>query len=205
VNLILARHGNTFSPGEKVVWVGSKNDLPLAESGVAQARSLGVALQDLDVPLAAIYCGPLRRTREFASVVIEEAELPLQPIIDPRLNELDYGAWSGLTSEEIRAQFGDRALLDWEERAVWPADAGWGESPQLVHSQVVEFLQDLERRHGANDTLLIISSNGRLRAFAALAQPGVLLAPLKMKTGHLGRLEGGKGVWRRTAWNEPPL
>ena len=205
MKLILARHGNTFRPGDKVVWVGCRNDLPLVESGLQQARDLGVALQDLDVKLAAIYCGPLRRTREFACVVVEEAGFGLQPIVDPRLNELDYGDWSGLTSDEIRARFGERALADWDERAAWPTNAGWGESPQAIHTQGVAFVRDLESRYGAEDTVLVVSSNGRLRAFAALAEPGVLLSPVKMKTGHLGRLEGTAGRWLRTAWNEAPM
>ncbi len=27
--LLLARHGNTFNKGDKVVWVGAQTDLPL--------------------------------------------------------------------------------------------------------------------------------------------------------------------------------
>ena len=37
MRLILSRHGNTFSPGEKAVWVGRRSDLPLVEEGRRQA------------------------------------------------------------------------------------------------------------------------------------------------------------------------
>ena len=38
VELLLVRHGNTFGPGDAVTWVGAREDLPLVESGEAQAR-----------------------------------------------------------------------------------------------------------------------------------------------------------------------
>jgi probable phosphoglycerate mutase len=38
MQLILSRHGNTFSPQDAVVWVGAKQDLPLVDSGVLQAK-----------------------------------------------------------------------------------------------------------------------------------------------------------------------
>ena len=43
MKLILARHGNTFGPQDKVTWVGSTNDLPLVEEGLAQAQRFGAA------------------------------------------------------------------------------------------------------------------------------------------------------------------
>ena len=33
IELLLVRHGNTFAPGDRVVWVGKGQDLPLVESG----------------------------------------------------------------------------------------------------------------------------------------------------------------------------
>ena len=42
--LLLARHGNTFEPSDKVVWVGARTDLPLTSMGREQAAALGEGL-----------------------------------------------------------------------------------------------------------------------------------------------------------------
>ena len=44
MDILFARHGNTFGPGDKVVWVGRETDLPLVEKGLAQAEAAGQAL-----------------------------------------------------------------------------------------------------------------------------------------------------------------
>lgn len=56
--ILLARHGNTFGPGDTPVWVGAKEDLPLVESGEAQARALGEALAAAGLTPGRIVCGP---------------------------------------------------------------------------------------------------------------------------------------------------
>ena len=49
MKLIIARHGNTFDPKDKVVWVGSRNDLPLVSKGVAQAHNLAKDLKNREL------------------------------------------------------------------------------------------------------------------------------------------------------------
>jgi hypothetical protein len=39
IDLILARHGNTFDDGQQTVWVGAQIDLPLASKGREQAKA----------------------------------------------------------------------------------------------------------------------------------------------------------------------
>ena len=65
--LLLGRHGNTFAPTDKVVWVGAHNDLPLVESGLKQAHTLADALQENAVIPQAIYCGPLKQAQGLCS------------------------------------------------------------------------------------------------------------------------------------------
>ena len=38
--MILSRHGNTFSPGDKIIRAGSGEDLSLVERGIEQAQLL---------------------------------------------------------------------------------------------------------------------------------------------------------------------
>ena len=44
MDILCARHGNTFAPGQRAVFVGAKEDLPLTEEGETQARDLAIAL-----------------------------------------------------------------------------------------------------------------------------------------------------------------
>ena len=97
--ILLARHGNTFGPGDTPVWVGAKEDLPLVESGEAQARALGEALAEAGLTPSRIICGPLKRTRRAAGVVAELTGYSGSETIDERLKEIDYGSWGGKSND----------------------------------------------------------------------------------------------------------
>ncbi len=45
MHVILARHGNTFDPGDPSVWAGARTDLPLVAKGREQAAKIGEALK----------------------------------------------------------------------------------------------------------------------------------------------------------------
>jgi broad specificity phosphatase PhoE len=66
MQLILARHGNTFESNETPTWVGAQNDLPLTAAGLKQAKNLALYIKNNNIKLDAVYCGPLRRTRIYA-------------------------------------------------------------------------------------------------------------------------------------------
>ena len=59
--LLIARHGNTFKTGEVPVRVGLRTDIPLVDSGCAQAVMLGKFLRKHYPNLSAVYSGKLKR------------------------------------------------------------------------------------------------------------------------------------------------
>ena len=73
--LLLARHGNTFEAGDKVVWVGARTDLPLTAKGREQAAALGEGLRPVKSVIKHIVSGPLNRTREHAAIAAQRAWL----------------------------------------------------------------------------------------------------------------------------------
>jgi broad specificity phosphatase PhoE len=101
--VILCRHGNTFERGDKVVMVGAREDLPLTARGVEQAQELAEVLAARNIVPSRIIAGPLQRTRVFAENVQVVTKSSAVIEIDSRLIEFDYGAWSGLSNEEIVA------------------------------------------------------------------------------------------------------
>jgi probable phosphoglycerate mutase len=207
VEVLFARHGNTFAPGDKVTWVGRDDDLPLVASGIAQAETLAAALKRLRFAPAAVYCAGLRRTSGYARRVAEGTGAPA-PVVDRRLDEIAYGAWAGRSSEEIAADPKARALLDaWNARDAWPEGAGWLSTREEIENNARGFIGERLRRAGAPARVLVVGSNGILRFFPRLLAakaPEPTPASFAMKTGRVGLivLDGAKAALRY--WNRDP-
>ncbi len=134
LTLVLTRHGLT-ARSEPEQHLGQGIDIGLSAAGVAQAAALAARIAD--ERFDRIVSSPLRRAMETASAVARGR--PVEA--DPRLMEMDYGAWEGLTYEEIDAR--DAAL-----RGRWLGDPGatpcpGGESGADVAFRARSFLVDL--------------------------------------------------------------
>ncbi|GJL98303.1 MAG: hypothetical protein DHS20C06_21200 [Hyphobacterium sp.] len=196
--LILARHGNTFGPGDRIVWVGAKEDLPLVKSGEAQAARLGESLREHSVQPSTILSGPLKRTRRAAEIIkaITASDTAIE--IDTRLTEIDYGQWGGKSDDEITAIFGPAAISNWRERHQRPEKADWMPDEAILEANAKSVLTDMT---SATGTALVITSNGILRYFhAAIGFAG----DAKVKTGHVCAAHFENGVWKPLFWNRPP-
>lgn len=207
--IVFARHGNTFAPGEKAVWVGRESDPPLVEKGLEQARCVAEALARRGFLPGAVYCGTLKRTRVFAQIVAEGLAGAPAPLADARLDEIHYGSWAGLTSEEIAARFDSRAALDaWNERDAWPAGAGWESTRDEIFNNIRSFIAERVATAGAPERLLVVSSNGILRFFPRLLGAREGASPLprscQMRTGHVGRVVAADGGLVIERWNVEP-
>lgn len=198
---IFARHGNTFESGQKVVMVGAREDLPLTEVGRDQARAVGLALQPLRGELGGVRSGPLKRTYDFAKIVIETLSLPHKVEIDQRLVELDYGAWSGLSDQEIEALSGSTLPLKaWQEHGKRPEGVVFTPSEEVLRRETVALLDELRLRQGIS---LVVTSNGRLREVGRVVGQDSARS-WKVGTGKLCVLESAAGSWRIVAWDIPP-
>ena len=208
MDIFCARHGNTFATGDRVVFVGANEDPPLTPEGENQARILATALSAAALRPAAIFCGPLRRTQSYAALVAEGLGLAA-PRIDARLTEIDYGDWSGLTNEEVATKLGQgEDLRRWNESGVWPSRANWNPDEATLRRLVSEFLRMLKGSFAADDSVVVVSSNGVLRYFAmAAAGPGASTDtrfPFKMRTGHVGKIGLGEGRPALAYWDAAP-
>jgi len=200
--ILFARHGNTFGPGDKVVWVGRRTDLPLVERGIEQAHEAAAALAKMGSVPTSVVSASLKRTRGFAEIVCRDLGIA-EHRIDDRLDEIDYGAWEGLSSEEIVALPGGAAAQEaWQKRDVWPEQAGWRTTRSELETALAGVLADLQAGKGGARPL-VVSSNGILR-FA----PGLLKAPtegpLQLKTGALGCVERREKAWSVRYWGLAP-
>ena len=199
--LIVCRHGNTFAKGERVVMVGAREDLPLTTQGIEQARAVGNALVSSRIVPARIVSGPLQRTRVFAERVktVTQSEAELE--IDPRLKEFDYGAWSGLSNEEIAALSGAEALEAWQERSERPSGVTFSPSIADARADAAALLSEFVDLRGS---CLVVTSNGRLREFGHLLAPAATSTSYKVKTGHSCVLVREGDAWQVEGWDLAP-
>jgi broad specificity phosphatase PhoE len=158
--ILLTRHGNNFAPGDKVVWVGARSDLPLAAKGLEQARLFGEAVRGGGLSVGPLRAGPLKRTRDY----IREA-FGTAPEIDDRLTEIDYGDWEGRTTDDVAAERGKELVEAWSKRGVWPRRQGWKPSVDRIEANIRAILDDLAALEDKTIPVLC-TSQGILKFFA---------------------------------------
>ena len=208
MDIVCARHGNTFAPGERVVFVGAREDVPLTPEGEAQARRLAAALRNAAIAPAVVLCGPLQRTRRYADLVAEALGLAMKPIVDARLTEIDYGDWAGLTNEEISSKLGQgEELRLWNEQGRWPSRAHWGGSEDEIKTGAAAIMKLLAGEL-AGKSVLVVSSNGILRYFAMAAAGTAAKSdprfPFKMRTGNYGIIRADGEKYDIVSWDTVP-
>ena len=98
LTVLLTRHGHT-DRSEPEQYLGQRMHATLTDRGRADAESLARRLEG--VAIDRIISSPLGRAVETAQILAARTHAPVET--DERLTELDYGAWEGLTVEEIDA------------------------------------------------------------------------------------------------------
>jgi probable phosphoglycerate mutase len=157
--LILARHGETDWNRENRFQ--GHADPPLNALGRRQSAELAEALAGETI--AHVYTSPLRRAAETAEIVARRLALELETL-EP-LREIDVGAWSGLTRDEVAARFPE-AYARWLDRA--PHGFEDGETYDQLAARVLPAIRSLAGRH-PSETLLVVTHGGPSRVVQAHA------------------------------------
>ncbi|MFF4171496.1 histidine phosphatase family protein [Streptomyces sp. NPDC001744] len=153
--LILVRHGRSTANTSGVL-AGRTPGVTLDERGAAQAAALPGRLAD--VPLVAAVSSPLRRCRETLRPLLDARPgLPLH--VEERINECDYGDWSGRKLSEL----GDDPLMEVVQTHPSAAAFPGGESMRAMQNRAVEAVRDwnarIEAEHG-EDACYVMCSHG---------------------------------------------
>ena len=99
----LLRHGQ--SEGNARRKFQGRMDLPLSETGRAQARAVGIWLADKSI--GTIYTSPLLRAAETARIVAQACGPAAQLRFDETFLEMDTGLFSGLGYDEAQERYPD--------------------------------------------------------------------------------------------------
>jgi probable phosphoglycerate mutase len=156
--LWLIRHGE--STGNRDGLFQGQSDLPLTAQGVRQAELLAERLRGQS--FAACYTSDLARARETARPI--EGALGATCTPDPLLREIDGGAWSGLSVQEIQQRFPEE-WLRWQARDPDMARGG-GESYRSAAARISQRLGEIARAH-AGGRILVVSHGLVIRLYLA--------------------------------------
>lgn len=128
--IVVLRHGRT--EWNRVERFRGRANIELDEVGIKQAEA--TAERVVELPVAAVYCSPLKRTLTTASIIARRLNLEAQPL--PAIIDIDFGEWQGLSAAEVSAK--DNALFTL-----------WQKKPHLVKFPGGESLADLRDRAGS--------------------------------------------------------
>jgi len=154
MTVILLRHGRSVSNTAHTL-AGRSEGVELDEKGLAQAAELVDRLDGL--PIKALVRSPLLRCRLTLAPLA--AALGLEPLVDDRLSEVDYGQWTGRQLGELVKEPLWSVVQQQPSAAIFPD----GEGLAQVQARAVAAVRDHDRRlteeHGA-DVLWVACTHG---------------------------------------------
>jgi probable phosphoglycerate mutase len=160
ITLYFCRHGETEANVERR-FQGRTVDTPLTPRGREQALAIAQSLKEaITAPAALAYvCSPLQRARTTMEII--RTDLGLAPdgyAADARLQEINLGAWDGLTDEEAKAL--DPAMFEKRGNDKWNVRVpGGGENYADVAARAESWVREMSAdtfavAHGAFTRIL---------------------------------------------------
>ncbi len=182
--VLLVRHGET--EWSKTGQHTGSTDLPLTTEGEKQGRLLRERLREIDFAL--VLSSPLQR----AMATCRLAGLLSRAEVSEDLHEWDYGAYEGLTTNQIR-----ELKPDW---ALWTDGAPDGETADQISDRADRVL---ERVRGAGGNVALFSHGHMLRVLGArwVRLPAVAGRSLLLSTASVSVLGYEREVPVIRLWN----
>ena len=191
--LCMVRHGETAWNAEGRVQ--GQTDVPLNETGFAQARAVAATLSG--ERFAAIYSSDLLRVTQTAEPSAQALGLPVR--LDARLRERHYGLFETQTYAEVKVLYPEdyarfRAKeLDYDFRS--------GESLHDFYARSIACVSEIAARH-AGESVLVFTHGGVLEMAHRFAQGGELrsMREFEIPNAALNRLAIAGEEWKILAW-----
>lgn len=154
MTVILLRHGRSTANTARTL-AGRTPGVALDPTGLAQARDLCVRLEGL--PVEAVVRSPLQRCRETIEPLAEA--FGVEPVVDERLIEVDYGTWTGRELSELAEEHIWSVVQQHPSSAIFPE----GESMAQMAIRAVSAVRMHDRRladEAGRDVLWVACSHG---------------------------------------------
>ncbi len=151
----LIRHGKLITPG----LFCAHPDEPLSQEGLLDLfKATDAGHWDI------IISSPYWRCREFAEILSEKRQCKLR--FDDRFMEMDFGDWTGMTTNMLWQQEPERFQRLWQDPDSFFAPGG--ESMREFVSRVDLGLKSILDEH-KNDSILLVTHAGVMRVILAKA------------------------------------
>ncbi len=154
MTVILLRHGRSTSNAAHTL-AGRSEDVDLDETGRRQADAVVDRISGL--PIRALVSSPQLRCRRTLEPLARR--LGVQPLIDDRLAEVDYGEWTGRSISDLLNEPLWSVVQHQPSAAVFPG----GEGLAQVQSRAVSAVRELDLRfaedHGT-DAIWVACTHG---------------------------------------------
>jgi len=196
--IIICRHGNTFDKGDVVTRVGARTDLPLSQSGLAQAEKLKAYFDPKrgEHLFEQAYCSELRRTHHTAQEILNNIH-PAKLLEVKFLKEIDYGIDENKPETEVIARIGEDAIMEWDRAAIVPE--GWHVNPDQIRADWRAFLKEMAQTPG---DVLVVTSNGIARFVLDVVDNRTCEVPsIKLATAAFGIISCVGNATTVTHWN----
>ncbi|OZB96112.1 histidine phosphatase family protein [Paenibacillus sp. XY044] len=137
-DLLLVRHGTTPWNREKR-YLGHM-DIPLDLGGRGELAPLARKLAGK--AFNGVYCSDLARCRETLAIV--SPAYADAAVYDPRLREMDFGAWEGHTYEQLQHQPLYRQWIDSPQQVTPPGGEAWADFAGRIDGFIGSLLKEVE-------------------------------------------------------------
>ena len=154
MTVILLRHGRSTSNTAHTL-AGRSEGVDLDDKGREQAESVIARIGEL--PVKAIVRSPLLRCERTVTPLAEA--LGLEPKVDERLSEVDYGAWTGRKIGDLVKEPLWAVVQQHPSAAVFPEGEGLAEVQARAVAAVREHDRALSEQH-EGDVLWIACTHG---------------------------------------------
>ena len=149
--VLIIRHGQTDWNATKRLQ--GHSDTPLNEKGIKQALALAETLKE--EKLEAIFSSDLQRALRTAEEIAKWHNLPVT--VDPAFRERSYGAFEGLSRDEIKTRYPEShaAWYAADPDHVFPPGERMAESIRAFHHRAIEAIQRIARPYVSKKIVLI--------------------------------------------------
>lgn len=158
-SLYLLRHAEVEAKYQRIF--GGRIDMELSPRGHQQAATLAKHLRQ--TAFDAIYASPMKRAQQTLAPLL--ADRQTAPVTLPGLREVDFGDWTGLSWEDVKARFKISAFewLDQLEQATIPN----AESATVFRARVEPCLQQILRDH-PGQSVAVLCHGGTIRMMLSI-------------------------------------
>lgn len=197
MRLIIWRHGQTEHNAGRIFQ--GHLDTQLSDVGAKQVRVAGNALAAYEPSI--IWSSDLARAASTARALADVVNLPIT--FDDRLREIDVGAWTGRTFEDIQKM--DPETLAATHAGQDVPRGGDGETLALVAERTGAAINDVIQELAEDDVAVVATHGVAARTIVAsligFSQAQAWLALVGLHNAHWAELVRHDTGWRLLAWN----